>query len=237
MIDQPFQGFSRETIDFFKHLKENNNKTWFNQNRTIYESHVLGPAKAFVIEVGTRLQQISPAIVAEPRIDRSIFRLHRDTRFSKDKSAYKTHLGIFFWEGTSKKIENPGFYFQLDTEGIFLGAGLHMFTPAQVKAFRKRVVSEPAGSELRKIMEEVSAQNPEFKVGEVGYKRIPAGFPADHPNSKYLLHKGLAFYYRHPISDIIFSPKLSDFVFEKFKAMAPLHTWLVDMVQAMNKNN
>ena len=110
MTNTIFDGFSHDTVAFFEALQENNNKEWFNENKTNFERNVLEPARGFVVALGQRLKEkISQDIIADPRTDKSIFRLYRDTRFSKNKSPYKTHMGIFFWEGERKKLENPGF--------------------------------------------------------------------------------------------------------------------------------
>ena len=104
-----FNGFTKETFRFFRDLENNNTKEWFQENRTLYEKNVMEPAQEYVMEMGERLKSISPKIVAIPKTDKSIFRIYRDVRFSKDKTPYKTHLGIFFWEGPRKKLGNPGF--------------------------------------------------------------------------------------------------------------------------------
>jgi uncharacterized protein (TIGR02453 family) len=82
---------------------------------------VKGPSGAFVVSMGAKLKAISPAIKAIPKVNQSLFRVNRDTRFSADKSPYKTNLGIWFWEGEKKRMECPGFYFHLDTENLMLG--------------------------------------------------------------------------------------------------------------------
>ncbi len=98
-----FKGFSTETVAFFRDLASHNNRIWFERNRDIYETQVMGPAKAFVTAMGARLRSVAPQIVAVPKINKSIFRINRDTRFSLDPSPYKTNLGIYFWDG----IEAP----------------------------------------------------------------------------------------------------------------------------------
>ena len=105
MADKPsFNGFPKEGLKFLANLKKNNTKLWFEQHREDYNEFVLGPARDFVVAMGDKLKKISPKIIADPRIDKSIFRIYRDTRFSKDKSPYKTNIGIYFWEGKSKKF-------------------------------------------------------------------------------------------------------------------------------------
>ncbi|MEI6613544.1 MAG: DUF2461 domain-containing protein, partial [Chrysiogenales bacterium] len=115
-----FRGFSKKTVEFFKDLAANNNREWFAAQRNNYEENVLQPARAFVVAMGERLQRLTPGITANPRTDGSLFRIYRDTRFSPDKSPYKTHMGIFFWEGKRPRMECSGYYFHLEPPNLML---------------------------------------------------------------------------------------------------------------------
>jgi uncharacterized protein (TIGR02453 family) len=119
-----FNGFSKELPKFFQNLKKNNTKPWFEKHRNEYEEFVLGPAREFVVEMGTRLRKIAPEINAIPKINQSLFKINRDVRFSKDKSPYKTSMGIWFWEGRRKRMECSGFYFHLEDQRMFFGMGI-----------------------------------------------------------------------------------------------------------------
>ena len=79
-----FNGFPPEAVTFFHELKKNNNKTWFEAHKSDYQEHVLEPAQRFIEQMRARLEQLSPGIHAEPRVNRSIFRIYRDIRFRKD---------------------------------------------------------------------------------------------------------------------------------------------------------
>ena len=116
-----FTGFSKDTIKFFDGLRKNNNKDWFEQHRDMYENSVLEPSKAFVVAMGARLRAIAPRIIAVPKVNKSLFRINRDTRFSLNKSPYKTNLGIYFWEGVRPRMECSGFYFHLEPPKMILG--------------------------------------------------------------------------------------------------------------------
>jgi uncharacterized protein (TIGR02453 family) len=94
-----FAGFPPATLRFLGDLAENNTKAWFDEHRADYESNWVAPAKAFVSAAGEALTDLAPRIEAQPRVNGSIFRVNRDTRFSKDKSPYKDHLDFWFWEG------------------------------------------------------------------------------------------------------------------------------------------
>jgi len=102
--------------------------------------------------MGARLRRLSPDINAIPVVNQSLFRLNRDVRFSKDKSPYKTNLGIFFWEGPLKKMECPGYYFHLTAKGLMLYTGIYQFTKEQLKEFRQSVIDKKHGATLRKSL-------------------------------------------------------------------------------------
>ena len=121
-------AFPQSTLKFLAALSKNNSKVWFEKNHIRFDFELLQPAVQFVIDLGEELTKLSPNIVAIPKIDKSIFRLHRDVRFSKDKSPYKTNLGLYFWEGKGKKMECSGLYFHIEPKLFFLGAGMYQFT-------------------------------------------------------------------------------------------------------------
>jgi uncharacterized protein (TIGR02453 family) len=220
-----FSGFPRETVEFFENLKENNSKEWFNQNKEVYEASVLEPAKDFVIALGERLQEIAPDVVAIPKTDKSIFRIYRDTRFSKNKLPYKTHLGILFWEGDKKKLENPGFYFQLSPPTIMLATGHYGFPKTMLEPYREAVIDAKKGNRLADILAELKAKN--YKIGRTHYKRVPRGYDADHANAELLKHDGLYASTELPVPDLFYTPGLIDFCFETYNDMAALHRWLL----------
>ncbi len=227
MLDEKvFQGFTRETVRFFIDLKENNNRQWFERNRMIYETQVMEPAKSFVRAMASRLRTISPNIIAVPKINKSIFRINRDTRFSLDPSPYKTNLGIYFWEGGPSRMEWSGFYFHVEPPKIILGAGYYMFPDRVLDNYRRAVVHPKHGSELTRILKSI-LKTGEFELGGKHYKRIPAGFDPAHPNAQWLLHNGLYASWEGDIPREFFKPELLDFCFQKFKTAAPLHKWLV----------
>jgi uncharacterized protein (TIGR02453 family) len=224
--EQVFKGFTRETIRFFNTLKRNNNKEWFERHRMIYETQVLEPAKAFVTAIGARLRTISPNIIAVPKINKSLFRINRDTRFSFDQSPYKTNLGIYFWEGSPSRMQASGFYFHIEPPKLILGTGYYIFPDRVLEHYRRAVVHPKFGQELRRIIKDL-LRTGEFELGGRHYKRVPPGFDPSHPNTELLLHNGLHAGWEGDIPEEFFTPMLVDFCFKKFKAAAPLHKWLV----------
>lgn len=220
-----FQGFSVETVDFLRDLRTNNSKRWFEAHRTIFDNMVMKEARDFVLAMGERLRSIAPEIVAEPKIDRSIFRFHRDVRFSKDKSPYKTHLGIYFWEGPFKKLECSGFYFHLEPERLFIGVGIYMFSPPLLKTYRDAVVDPELGTGLMNAIDKVKL-NPDYHLGWEKYKRVPRGYDPEHPNAYLLRFGGLGFDFEETVPDALFTDACVDYVLRIFSDMAPIHFWL-----------
>jgi len=120
-----FEGFPKDSIKFFKDLEKNNNRDWFAENKSRYEEVVLNPALELVTEMAEPLKKVSPHFVAVPkRSGGSLMRIYRDTRFSKDKTPYKTNLGVHFRHEDGKDVHAPGFYFHIDAHEIFVGAGM-----------------------------------------------------------------------------------------------------------------
>jgi uncharacterized protein (TIGR02453 family) len=219
-----FAGFSKELILFFQQLKTNNSKKWFEANRTIYDDCVMQPAKEFVVEMGTKLQQIVPAINAIPKVNQSLFRLNRDTRFSKDKRPYKTNMGVWFWEGKRKRMECSGFYFHIEDRNLMLATGIHMFSPELLTLYRDAVVDKKLGPQLKKAIKAVSGKG--YLIGGNHYKRVPRGYDPTHNNAPFLLYNGLYARVEAKIPQEFFSRAIIDYTFSHFQQMLPLHDWL-----------
>lgn len=224
-----FSGFPRAALEFLADLAENNDKAWFQANRAAYEEHLLAPARACVTVLGPRLQALVPNIHAEPKVNGSIMRINRDTRFSRDKSPYRPWLGLWFWQGEGPSRQRPGFYFQLGAETLILGAGTHTMSPVQMKAFRNAVVGEESGPALREIVDALTAGDA-FDIGGRHYKRVPRGFDADHPNAKLLLHNGLYAGRAVPVPAALHLPAAVDYCANVYEKMAPLMNWLAPVI-------
>jgi len=227
LTDTPeFHGFPEECIAFYRNLSKNNNTAWFKKHKTDFDEYVMKPARSFVFEMGERLRTIAFGINADPRINRSLFRINRDTRFTKDKTPYKTHLGILFWEGSGKRMESSGYYFHIEAEKVMLGAGIYCFPGHLMEKYREYAVDRKHGPALAKAIDTVFARGPYTIEGKY-YKRIPRGFDPDHKNASLLLHNGLYAGIESEIPDELFSRDLLDYCFVRFKDMSPIHDWLM----------
>ncbi|MFC1849367.1 DUF2461 domain-containing protein [candidate division CSSED10-310 bacterium] len=234
-ITGEFDGFNEGTVTFFADLLHNNTREWFADHKEDHEDNVVFPARLFIEAMGERLKEISPAIIADPRVNKSLFRINRDTRFSKDKQPYKTNLAIWFWEGEGKRMECSGFYFHLDADKLMLGTGIYMFEKPYLEEYRKSVIHPTFGPQLADAIEAVEGQ-----VKGTGacalyhgerYKRVPAGYDPKHKYADLLLNKGLTAFVEGPIPKEFYSKSLLDYASTRYKKMAPVHHWLVKMVE------
>lgn len=170
--------FKPELFSFLEDLAAHNDREWFQANKHRYEEHVKDPALRFIVDFGSRLQKISPHFRADPRGNGgSLFRIHRDTRFSKDKSPYKTHTGIQFRHALGKDAHAPGFYLHLQPGHVFAGVGSWRPESSVVRAVREAIVESPAawrratGGAFRK----------RFDLEGDSLKRPPRGVDPQHP--------------------------------------------------------
>ncbi len=137
--------FSRDLFRFLDELRRNNRREWFEANRIRYEHHAREPRLAFVADFAPRLKKISPRFVADPRPSGgSMFRIHRDVRFSPDKKPYKTHIAARFPHVMSRDVHAPGFYIHLEPSAVFFGAGIWHPDPATLSRIRNFIVEHPA---------------------------------------------------------------------------------------------
>jgi uncharacterized protein (TIGR02453 family) len=219
-----FKGFLPGTVSFFEKLTKNNTKQWFDAHRHDYEINVKNPSIDFVLAMGEKLRKIAPDINAIPKVNQSLFRINRDTRFSKDKSPYKTNLGILFWEGSGKRMESSGFYFHMAEGKLMLGVGMHCFPKSLFGPYRDAVVDKITGASLLKAINKVSKLG--YHIGEKTYKRIPSGYDSGHANAEYLLFGGLTAMWIDKIPEEFYAKDIINFSYSHYKKMSPIHDWL-----------
>ena len=135
-------SFDGELFTFLRELAKHNERPWFQANKARYEAHVREPSLAFVEDVGYRLAETAPHLVADQR---SLFRIYRDTRFAKDKTPNKTHAGLFFRHARAADGDTGGLYLHLEPRHVIMGAGnWHPGSPA-LKRIRMAIVADPSG--------------------------------------------------------------------------------------------
>lgn len=224
-----FRGFPPECLEFYRGLRENNTTAWFAAHRADYDEHVLAPARSFITALGDRLYPVAPGINADPRVNRSLFRINRDTRFSRDKTPFKTHLGMWFWEGMGPRMECSGFYIHLEPDLCMVGTGIYRFTDDLRDRYRARVMDPRHGAALRDAVDEALASGP-YTLGGVRYKRVPRGYDPDHPNARFLLHDGFWAGLEVAPPEELFTPAFTDWCFEHCLNVLPVHRWLMGVV-------
>jgi uncharacterized protein (TIGR02453 family) len=228
MEGQAFSGFPQDAFQFLKDLAANNNKAWFEDNKARFKKSLQNPAVDLIATLGPRLQSISPGIRYDTRTNGSgsLMRIYRDTRFSKDKTPYKTAIATAFWEGEKKKMACPGFGFHMEADSMDIIGGLWHFVDDSLGKYREAVADEKLGPELEEILKEIEAVG-EYRVSGEMYKTVPRGYEKEHPRAELLKRKGL---YAHGPKiglDVLQSADLVEVLFTHFSQMAALQQWQV----------
>ena len=175
--------FTKDTFRFLKELARNNRREWFEANRARYDEQVRDPALRFIEDFAPRLAKLSPHFHAGPR---SLFRIHKDTRFSKDKSPYKTHTGIQFRHDLAKDAHAPGYYFHLEPGSVFVALGLWHPDGPSLRKIREHMVEEPASWTKASRSRKFTAV---FTLEGERLSRPPRGFDPEHPLAEDLKWK------------------------------------------------
>ena len=172
-------SFGPELFAFLDDLRASNSKEWFAANRARYDEHVLEPALVFIEDFAPRLENISRHFQAVAKAQGgSLFRIHRDTRFSKDKSPYKTNIGIHFRHATARDAHAPGFYLHLERGSVFVGAGIWHPDGPTLQRLREAIVDDPDGWVAASRAPGLGGG---LELWGESLKRPPAGFDPEHP--------------------------------------------------------
>ena len=219
------QFFGPDALRFLRELGRNNNRAWFQENKSRYERSVQAPALRFIEAMAPRLARISPHLVADPRpFGGSLSRIYRDTRFSKDKSPYKTHVGIHFYHERAEHGEHlPGFFFHLAPGDSTVASGIWHPEPPELTKIRDAIVGSSAawGRVLGKGLE----------LGGESYVRVPAGYDPTHPHADDLRRKD--FFAHRSIADSAISSPTFGRIFEATcRELDPLNEFLAKAIHA-----
>ena len=178
-------NFPAETLRFLRALKRNNRREWFEAHRGDYESYVRQPMTAIVERLAVDLRAFAPELVASPKI--SMYRIYRDTRFSENKTPYKTHVAAVFPTRGLPKHEGAGAYFQIAADGVWIGGGMYMPQAPQLLAVRQHIATHLR--QLRAIVESPAFRTQFGALDGDKLTRVPRGFSRDHPAADYLKFK------------------------------------------------
>jgi uncharacterized protein (TIGR02453 family) len=221
-----FRGFKREAIQFLADLAANNDRAWFQPRKADYERLLKEPMEDLCVALSERFAAKGVPLEADPRT--SLFRIYRDTRFSKDKSPYKTHMAASFpLKGARKQAHGDGAYFHFQPGEMFMGGGMWHAEKPRLDAFRAQVLKKP--EKVRAAFEDANFVSVFKEVRtEDALKRIPAGYPADHPMADMFRWKDVIFGKR--LSDAqVLSAKLPDTLADSYAAAMPVLEFLATL--------
>ena len=225
-----FSGFSRKTLPFLREIKNNNNKEWFEAHKSEYETLILNPSRAFVVEMGEHLQALEPTINAEPKINKSLYRIYRDTRrMGANKAPIKHRIGVIFWQGNTKRMQSSAFYMHFSPDELMVAVGVRWFEKPMLDAFREYIKDDATRNELAEILKTIKSKDSAYTHLEKGYKRYPKGFTADMQNVDLSLYKGMATFKvldPHLIED---GEKLIDTLYKIYEDMLPLQQFMYEV--------
>lgn len=228
--------FTPASFRFLKQLAANNTKEWFAAHKPEYESLVKAPCLALIEAMAAPLHKISPQMVANPKpVGGSLFRIHRDTRFSTDKSPYKIHAGMSFYHAATKsaarseagnanfgRLDAPVFYLHIQPGASFIGGGIWHPQPDSLKRIRAYLLNNPRSWQAAT---QSSAFKKNFALGGESLQRPPQGIAPDHPLVTDLKRKD--FVASAPLSDAeVCDPAFAKLAARHFGTVAPLLDWL-----------
>ena len=216
-----FPGFPTEAIDFFRGLARNNKREWFQPRKQVFEERVKEPMQALVETVNAALMDFAPEYVTEP--GKAVYRIYRDTRFSKDKTPYKTHIAASFHRRVPVNHGDAGYYFAISHKEVAIGGGVYMPEPPALLAIRNHIAERH--QEFRRILR---ARQVKQLLGELQgeqLSRVPKGFAGDHPALDLLRFKRFILYVTLE-PDLATTPALYTEIVKRFRAMSPFLKFL-----------
>jgi uncharacterized protein (TIGR02453 family) len=215
-MPQAIPVFPAEGLKFLRSLKRNNNRDWFQAHKDVYEAQIKRPMEDLILALGVDFQKFAPEFIATPR--KSLYRIYRDTRFSKDKSPYKTHVAASFPHKGLDRHQGAGLYLHISPTEILIGGGIYMPQPEDLNAVRGHIASNFA--EFRRILAAKAFQKTFGSLWGEQLQRVPRGFLADDPAADYLRYKQyLASRTLKP--EVAAGAEFYKVVVETFRAMLP----------------
>lgn len=225
-----FEGFPRQSVEYLKELEANNNRKWFEGHRADYDSLFVQPALQLIEALSPVAASLDPPHHAVPKVDKSLRRIHRDTRFSKDKTPYHTHMHIVLWTGDHPN-RSAGTHLVLSHDHFGFGAGHWAFAGEALDRYRAAVQDAPVRTELHAAL--AAAEKLGCTLGEPELQRVPRGFDADGPAADYLRRKGIVARTeeRTGFDDRLFGPGAIAYLTVILEALCPLNRWIKENVE------
>lgn len=222
--DAAFAGFPKAGLTFLRQLARHNDRDWFAPRKADYEQLCRRPMELLVAAVNERLVRTAVEYaVADPR--KAVYRIYRDTRFSKDKTPYKTHVAAYFGRKGYAKNAGPGFYVQVSPAGFGIAGGLYMPGPDELRAIRTALLADAAGWERAACGKRVVSAMGEVQGSSL--TRAPKGFEsAVGTRAEKWVRMKQWYYWREAEPEAVLSPLLVRAVAERIEAMLPMCEWL-----------
>ncbi len=225
----PAMPFTTTTLRFLRGLARNNRKPWFDAHRAEYEAVLQAPMRELIEEMDARLARFAPEIIGDPR--RSMFRIYRDIRFSKDKSPYKTHAACWLYHrdgsravGRDAAGAGAGFYFQIAPGTCFVGGGMWMPPREALHRLRDAIAEDPRRFE-RIVTDRRVARRFGGLSDEAMLTRVPRGYAADHPAARWLRFQSFTLGRALTNAQAV-SARLPALLEADFRLMVPLVRWI-----------
>jgi len=216
--------FTRDTLDYLVQVKKNNSKEWYEGNKQRYNDVLLDPLKQLVTELTEVMTEIDPAFETDPRVDRTISRIYRDTRFSKDKSLYKDRMWISFKKKGQDKNDFPVFFFEVSPDGYFFGMGFFSASVKSMNAIREKI--DRNEQSFLKIVHDLERQLLFQPEGE-SYKRSKYEGSNEDVANWYNRKNVYLISYSKTVDDL-FSKQLVNHLKQGFQSLTPLYRFFVD---------
>lgn len=213
--------FGPEFTRFFRSLARHNTRAWYHAHRDEFVRHLKDPFEEFVGEMIERIAALDPTMRCEPR--EAIFRLARDTRFSRDKTPYKTHLGAVI-APDGRKTRRAAFYFQLGTDGLGIAGGVYQPDRSQLYAIRTAIRDDGAG--LDRLLRDRTFRRILGSLQGERNVRLPPEFAPAAERFPVLYYKQFYTWVEHPDPAVIQRRDLAEFLMRHYRASRPLHAWL-----------
>jgi uncharacterized protein (TIGR02453 family) len=220
-VPTSFPGFPKEMTAFFRSLKRNNRREWFQPRKHLFEQHVKGPMLELVAALNSEFGKFAPAYVTDPK--KAIFRIYRDTRFSADKTPYKTHIAASFSRRGGERLAAGGFYFSVSHDQIEVAGGIYHPAPETMLVVRTHIAEHH--QELHRILADRKVRKLLGELQGDQLTRAPKGFDPGHPAIKLIKMKDWILDTNLDLS-LSTTPKLYREVADRFRVMTPLIEFL-----------
>lgn len=216
-----FPGFPREAMAFFRGLKRNNRREWFQPRKHLFDEHVKAPMSALVEALNAGLAGIARQYIRDP--DEAIYRIYRDTRFSADKTPYKTHIAATFPRRGLQKHACAGLYFSVSAEEVEVAGGVYMPQAEELRVIRLHLLDRH--EEFRRMAKARALRRLMGEMHGDRLSRVPKGFPAEHPAADLVRYRQWLWYVTLD-PGVATTPKLLPEILRRFEAMLPVVEFL-----------